>query len=178
MNCRFNAIFLSQLWHLHRQSCLNINQKYCHLLTESHFIMSRIDSSSGLSVIPNMRWSSSRLRLLRGTLKNVTSWLLYLTMNYRVFLLWLHFGSIHTIVTYCSYSTKKWKMWGTDWSYSYHLRIHRCVICFSHGLLFGRTILYLSFLWNLHQYSCCLRWHPCPWHSAKTETSMKWTGFD
>ena len=97
-----------------------------------------------------MRWSSSRLRLSRGTLKNVTSWLLYLTMNYRVFLLWLHFGSIHTIVTYCSYSTKKWKMRGTDWSYSYHLRIHLYVICFSHGLLFGRTILYLSFLWSLH----------------------------
>lgn len=165
------------------QAIMLINQEYFHLLTESHFIMSMIDSSSGLSVIPNMRWSSSRLRLLRGTLKNVTSWLLYLTMNYRVFLLWLHFGSIHTIVTYCSYSTKKWKMWGTDWSYSYHLRIHLSSICYllqSWFAIWKDNTLPLIFMELAPvQYSCCLQWHPlCPWHSEKTETSMKWTGFD
>ena len=51
------------------QSCLNINQKYCYLLTEFHFIMSRINPSSSLSVILNMRWSSSRMTS-RGTMKN------------------------------------------------------------------------------------------------------------
>lgn len=141
-----------KLWHLHRQSCLIINQKYCHLLTESHFIMSRINPSSSLSVILNMRWSSSRITLSRGTLKNGSAW---------------HPGCFdHKLSSFLAMASL--------WKYSQECDIlhlqHRemedvryrlmlflpsknTAVCYLvyYALLFESTVLDLSFLWSLHQ---------------------------
>ena len=136
-----------------RKSCLNINQKYIHLLTESHFIMSKINPSSSLSVILNMRWSSSRMTLSRGTLKNGSAWhpgcLDHELSSFLAMVsLWkyshecdiLHLQ--HKEMEYVRYRLKlllpsKNNLLFMFWVY--------------YGLLFERTVLYLSCLWSLHQ---------------------------